>query len=104
MKTNREWMELLSKEWNVSNSTAKEMVHAMHQLKEQDNVKKSFQNIKEIDELGRDQTPKISQEDEKEISTGEIAKYLEEHSISLNKGLDVSLENDILKKDEMLEK
>ena len=102
-------MELLSKEWNVSNSTAKEMVHAMHQLKEQDNVKKSFQNIKEIDELGRDQTPKISQENEKEISTGEIAKYLEEHiiffhSISLNKGLDVSLENDILKKDDMLEK
>lgn len=38
----------------ISNSTAKEMVHAMHQLKEQDNVKKSFQNIKEIDELGRD--------------------------------------------------
>lgn len=47
-------LQLLSKEWNVSNSTAKEMVHAMHQLKEQDNVKKSFQNIKEIDELGRD--------------------------------------------------
>lgn len=36
---------------------------------------------------------------EKEISTGEIAKYLEEHSISLNKGLDVSLENDIVKED-----
>ena len=47
-------------------------------------------------------TLKIS--NEKEISTGEIAKYLEEHSISLNKGLDVSLENDILKKEDMLEK
>lgn len=35
MKTNREWMELLSKEWDVSNTTAKEMVHAMHKLKEQ---------------------------------------------------------------------
>lgn len=36
---------------------------------------------------------------EKEISTREIALFLEVHSISLNKELDVSIENDILEKE-----
>lgn len=54
MKTNREWMELLSKEWNVSNTTAKEMVHVMHKLKEQDNLKRSLQNPKTEYEIERE--------------------------------------------------
>lgn len=54
MKTNKEWIELLSKEWNVSNTTAKEMAHVMHKLKEQDDLKRSLQNSKTEDELGRD--------------------------------------------------
>lgn len=32
MKTNREWMELLSKEWNVSNSTAKDTLYCISKI------------------------------------------------------------------------
>lgn len=42
-------------------------------------------------------TLKIS--NEKEISTGEIAKFLEEHSIFLNKELEISIKNDTLEKE-----
>lgn len=42
MKTNQEWVELLSKEWDVSHSTAKKMLHCLHEIKEMTERAKKF--------------------------------------------------------------
>lgn len=44
--TNQEWIDLLSKEWNISRSSAKEMLHQMFKVKEIDNIKKDSQKPK----------------------------------------------------------
>lgn len=39
--TNKEWIDLLSKEWNVSRTVAKTMLHLMYEEKKKsDNLKK----------------------------------------------------------------
>lgn len=40
--TNREWIDLLVKEFNVSRTSAKEMLHAMMSVKKEDNFKRAF--------------------------------------------------------------
>lgn len=46
--TNKEWIDFLSKEWNISRTSAKEMLHTMMIVKKEDNFKKQFNhNIKE---------------------------------------------------------
>lgn len=40
--TNKEWIDLLSKEFNVSRTSAKEMLHLMMSVKKEDNFKRLF--------------------------------------------------------------
>ena len=42
MKTNKEWLDLLSKEFEVSRSTARDMLHALMALKKEDNFKRTL--------------------------------------------------------------
>ena len=42
MKTNKEWLDLLAKEFEVSRSTARDMLHALIALKKEDNFKRRF--------------------------------------------------------------
>ena len=38
--TNEEWIDLLSKEWSVSRSMAREMLHRLYQVKRLDTLRK----------------------------------------------------------------
>ena len=40
--TNREWIDLLSKEFNVSRTSARDMLHALMTIKRYDNFKRVF--------------------------------------------------------------
>ena len=40
--TNAEWVDLLSEQFNISRTTAKEMLHVMMSVKKEDNFKKLF--------------------------------------------------------------
>lgn len=40
--TNREWVDLLSAEWNVSRRVAKAMLHAMYEIKKADSNLKMY--------------------------------------------------------------
>lgn len=40
--TNKEWIDLLSKEFNVSRTSARDMLHAMMTIKRYDNFKRVF--------------------------------------------------------------
>lgn len=40
--TNSDWKELLAEHWNISKTSAKEMLHGMYQMKAEDNFKKQF--------------------------------------------------------------
>jgi hypothetical protein len=40
--TNREWIDLLSKEFNVSRTSARNMLHALMVIKKQDNFKRMY--------------------------------------------------------------
>ena len=40
--TNREWIDLLSKEFTVSRTSARDMLHAMMTIKRYDNFKRVF--------------------------------------------------------------
>lgn len=42
MKTNKEWIDLLTKEFDISRTSAKEMLHVMMSVKKEDNFKKQF--------------------------------------------------------------
>lgn len=44
--TNKEWIDLLSKEFNVSRTSAREMLHALMGIKNKDNAKKKFNEKK----------------------------------------------------------
>lgn len=51
--TNKEWIDLLSEQFDVSRTSAKEMLHAMMSIKEKDNFKKQLNEpakTKEMDE------------------------------------------------------
>ena len=43
MMTNKEWVEFLKKEWNISGVSAKTMLHLMHEVKKSDSMKKELQ-------------------------------------------------------------
>lgn len=43
--TNKEWIDFLCKEWNISRTSAKEMLHAMMSVKKEDNFKRQFNPI-----------------------------------------------------------
>ena len=45
--SNREWKEFLAKQFRVSKTSAKEMLHGMMQWKNMDNFKRTFNPIKE---------------------------------------------------------
>ena len=49
--TNREWIDLLSKEFAVSRTSARDMLHALMTIKRYDNFKRTF-----------DPLPKVNQE------------------------------------------
>ena len=40
--SNKQWIDLLSEQFNVSRTTAKEMLHVMMKIKKEDNFKKQF--------------------------------------------------------------
>ena len=40
--TNSEWIDLLVKEFGISRTSAKEMLHGMMWMKKEDNLKKQF--------------------------------------------------------------
>ena len=40
--TNREWIDLLSKEFSVSRTSARDMLHALMTIKRYDNFKRGF--------------------------------------------------------------
>lgn len=44
--TNREWIDFLVKQFDVSRTSAKEMLHGMMQMKKEDNFKKEFNHWK----------------------------------------------------------
>jgi recombinational DNA repair protein (RecF pathway) len=47
--SNREWKEFLAKQFGISKTSAKEMLHGMMQWKNMDNFKRTFNPIKEED-------------------------------------------------------
>lgn len=47
--TNKEWLDLLSKEFNVSRTSARDMLHAMMSIKKEDNLKKAFNHKPQAD-------------------------------------------------------
>ena len=42
MMTNKEWIDFLSKEFSVSRTSARDMLHAMMTIKRYDNFKRTF--------------------------------------------------------------
>lgn len=42
---NKEWVDFLTKQFDVSRSTAKDMLHAMMKIKKKDNLKKQKFNV-----------------------------------------------------------
>ena len=50
--TNSEWIDFLSKEFNISRTSAKEMLHVMMSVKREDNFKKRFSGAKQCKEGG----------------------------------------------------
>ena len=50
--TNREWIDFLTEQFNISRTSAKEMLHVMMSVKKEDNFKKQFSGTKvgDIDE------------------------------------------------------
>lgn len=44
--TNSEWVDFLSKQFDISRTSAKEMLHAMMSVKREDNFKKQFSGRK----------------------------------------------------------
>lgn len=44
--TNKEWIDFLVKEWNISRTSAKEMLHAMMSVKKEDNFKRQFNPVR----------------------------------------------------------
>ena len=44
--TNREWVDFLVKQFDISRTSAKEMLHGMMQIKKEDNFKKEFNHWK----------------------------------------------------------
>lgn len=44
--TNKEWINFLVKEWNISRTSAKEMLHAMMSVKKEDNFKRQFNPVR----------------------------------------------------------
>ncbi len=47
--TNSEWIDFLSKQFDVSRTSAKDMLHAMMAVKREDNFKKQFSGAKPKD-------------------------------------------------------
>ena len=45
--TNREWIDLLSKEFAVSRTSARDMLHAIMNIKRYDNFKRTFDPLPE---------------------------------------------------------
>lgn len=45
--TNREWIDLLSKEFSVSRTSARDMLHAIMNIKRYDNFKRTFDPLPE---------------------------------------------------------
>ena len=45
--TNREWIDLLSKEFAVSRTSARDMLHALMTIKRYDNFKRTFDPLPE---------------------------------------------------------
>ena len=45
--TNREWIDLLSKEFAVSRTSARDMLHALMTIKRYDNFKRTFDSLSE---------------------------------------------------------
>jgi Zn-dependent peptidase ImmA (M78 family) len=43
--TNKEWVDLLQKEFNVSRTVAKEMLHGLMTVKQHDNFIRQFQPL-----------------------------------------------------------
>ncbi len=50
--TNHEWIDFLSEQFDVSRTSAKEMLHAMISVKKEDNFKKQFSGRKRGKEDG----------------------------------------------------
>jgi len=50
--TNKEWIDLLSKEFNVSRTSARDMLHALMTIKRYDNFKRSFDPLPEPNKEG----------------------------------------------------
>ena len=44
--TNSEWVDFLTKQFDISRRSAKEMLHTMFIIKKKDNLKKQFNNRK----------------------------------------------------------
>lgn len=44
---NQEWIDLLSKEFNVSRTSARDMLHALMKIKRYDNFKRIFNPIED---------------------------------------------------------
>lgn len=44
--TNQEWVDFLVKEWDISRTSAKTMLHVMMCVKDEDNFKKRFSGRK----------------------------------------------------------
>jgi hypothetical protein len=45
--SNREWKEFLAKQFSISKTSAREMLHGMMRWKKEDNFKRTFNPIKE---------------------------------------------------------
>lgn len=50
--TNHEWINFLTEQFNISRTSAKEMLHAMMSVKKEDNLKKQFSGRKRGEENG----------------------------------------------------
>ncbi len=54
-KSNKEWVDLLSREFNVSRTTARDMLHCLFMLKREDAFKRFFNPIREAREVKKDE-------------------------------------------------
>lgn len=52
--TNKEWINFLVKEWNISRTSAKEMLHAMMSVKKEDNFKRQFNPIRTEERMDKE--------------------------------------------------
>ena len=50
--TNKEWIDFLSKEFSVSRTSARDMLHAMMTIKQYDNFKRTFNPLPNKKEEG----------------------------------------------------